>query len=153
MGNIDDYKRISEKINQAGLLCKDRGLKIAYHNHAFEFDKHNGQDGNETLLKNTDEELVYFQMDIYWIVRGDQDPVKLIMENPGRFPLWHVKDMNKYNKDLNVEIGQGSIDFQEIFKNAKRAGTKHFILEQENFDINIYKSLDISYNYIKNELI
>lgn len=150
---LDNYKRVADKMNEAGLLCKNAGIRLAYHNHAFEFEDYNGQNGYNILLQNTDEDLVYYQMDIYWVVRGGKDPVQLITENPGRFPLWHVKDMDKSNDELNIGIGQGSIDFNRIFKNAKKAGTKHFILEQENFEMDPYTSLGISYNYIENKLL
>ncbi|AVR45137.1 sugar phosphate isomerase/epimerase [Christiangramia fulva] len=151
--SIDDYKRLAGKMNQAGEMCKNAGLKLAYHNHAFEFEDYNGQTGFDVFLKNTDKDLVYFEMDIYWVVRGGKDPVAMIQQHPGRFPLWHVKDMSKTNHELNTEIGNGTIDFEKIFEIAKEAGAKHFILEQENFEMDPYKSLAKSYNYIKEELL
>lgn len=151
--SIDDYKRMAEKLNEAGEMCKDAGLKLAYHNHAFEFEDYNGQNGFDVFLQNTDSDLVAFEMDIYWIVRAGKDPVELFQRHPGRFPLWHVKDMDKANNELNTEIGSGTIDFQKIFNMAKEAGGEHFIIEQENFDMDPYKSLSQSYNYIKSNLL
>jgi len=151
--SIDDYKRMAEKLNEAGKMCRENGLKLAYHNHAFEFDDYNGENGLEVFLKNTDKELVVFEMDIYWVIRAGKDPVALFDKYPGRFPLWHVKDMNRTNNDLNTEIGSGTIDFEEIFEKAKLAGGEHFIIEQENFDMDPYQSLTQSYNYIKNEIV
>ncbi|TBW27379.1 sugar phosphate isomerase/epimerase [Gramella sp. KN1008] len=151
--SIDDYKRLADKLNEAGEMCKDAGLKLAYHNHAFEFDDYNGQNGYDIFLNNTDKDLVVFEMDIYWVVRAKKDPIALFQDNPGRFPLWHVKDMSKANRELNTEIGSGTIDFHRIFEMAKEAGGKHFILEQENFEMDPYKSLSQSYSYIKNDLL
>ncbi len=151
--SIDDYKRMADKLNEAGEMCKDAGLKLAYHNHAFEFEDYNGENGYEIFLNNTDKDLVVFEMDIYWIVRAGKDPVALFEENPGRFPLWHVKDMSKIDRELNTEIGAGTIDFHKIFEMAKEAGGKHFIIEQENFEMDPYKSLTQSFNYIKNDLL
>lgn len=151
--SLDDYKRMADKLNEAGEMCKDAGLKLAYHNHAFEFKDYNGENGYEVFLNNTDKNLVVFEMDIYWIVRAGKDPVTLFEQNPGRFPLWHVKDMSKSNNELNTEIGSGTIDFKKIFDMAKEAGGKHFIIEQENFEMDPYKSLTQSYNYIKNDLL
>lgn len=151
--SLDDYKRMADKLNEAGEMCKDAGLKLAYHNHAFEFKDYNGENGYEVFLNNTDKDLVVFEMDIYWIVRAGKDPVTLFEQNPGRFPLWHVKDMSKSNNELNTEIGSGTIDFKKIFDMAKEAGGKHFIIEQENFEMDPYKSLTQSYNYIKNDLL
>lgn len=151
--SIDDYKRMAEKLNEAGEMCKDAGLKLAYHNHAFEFEDYNGENGYQVFLNNTERDLVFFEMDIYWIVRADRDPIQLFKNHPGRFPLWHVKDMNQTNSELNTEIGSGTINFNKIFNMAKEAGAKHFIVEQENFDMDPYKSLAQSYNYIKSDLL
>ncbi len=151
--SIGDYKRIAEKMNAAGKMCRDNGLILAYHNHAFEFEDYNGKNGLEVFLDNTDKGLVDFEMDIYWVVRAGEDPIQLFQKYPGRFPLWHVKDMSKTNNDLNTEIGSGTIDFHKIFGEAKKAGAKHFILEQENFNFDPYQSLAQSYNYIKNNLV
>ncbi len=151
--NLDDYKRLAEKMNEAGEICKNADLKLAYHNHAFEFEEYDGTTGFQVLLNNTDKDLVDFEMDIYWVVRGGKDPVAMMQANPGRFPLWHVKDMSKTNHELNTEIGSGTIDYKEIFQAAKKAGAKHFILEQENFEMEPYKSLAQSYKYMKEELL
>ncbi|MBZ9730073.1 sugar phosphate isomerase/epimerase [Salegentibacter sp. JZCK2] len=151
--SIDDYKRMAEKLNRAGEMCKDAGLKLAYHNHAFEFDDFNGENGLQVFLENTDEDLVDFELDIYWVVRAGIDPVALFEKYPGRFPLWHVKDMSKSNNEMNTEIGSGSIDYNKVFKKAKLAGGKHFIVEQENFEMDPYESLSQSYNYIKSDLL
>jgi len=150
--SIDDYKRIAEKLNKAGEMCREAGLKLAYHNHAFEFDNFNGQNGLETFLENTDKDLVDFELDIYWVVRAGKDPIALFENYPGRFPLWHVKDMSKSNNELNTEIGSGTIDYKEIFKKTKIAGGEHFIVEQENFEMDPYKSLSQSFNYLKNDI-
>lgn len=151
--SIDDYKRLSDKLNEAGEMCKKAGLKLAYHNHDFEFTDYNGQNGLETFLANTDKKNVVFEMDIYWVVRAGRDPIELMNTYPGRFPLWHVKDMSKKNEDLNTEIGSGSIDYKAIFDNIKKSGAKHLIIEQENFEMDAYKSLAQSIDYINNDLL
>lgn len=150
--SIDDYKRIADKLNEAGEMCREAGLKLAYHNHAFEFDDFNGQNGLQVFLENTDKDLVDFELDIYWVVRAGKDPVALFEKYPGRFPLWHVKDMSKSNNEMNTEIGSGTIDYERIFEKAKLAGGEHFIVEQENFEMDPYESLSQSYNYIKRDL-
>jgi len=129
---IDKYKALAERINKAGEMCKSANLQLAYHNHDFEFKDFNGQHGYDILLKNTDSNLVKMEMDIYWVVRAGYDPIALFKSNPGRFHLWHVKDMNKTDKTQNTEVGNGSIDFKAIFANAKLAGVKHYLVEQEN---------------------
>ncbi|MDT0687722.1 TIM barrel protein [Autumnicola psychrophila] len=151
--SIDDYKRIAEKMNTAGQMCKEVGLKLVYHNHAFEFDDYKGQNGYEIFLEKTDKDLVAFEMDIYWVVRAGIDPIALFEEYPGRFPLWHVKDMDQQKPELNTEVGSGTVDYKEIFKYTEEAGVKHFIIEQENFEMDPYKSLEQSFDYLQNNLI
>jgi sugar phosphate isomerase/epimerase len=92
-------------------------------------------------------------MDIYWVVRAGQDPIKLMQAHPKRFPLWHVKDMDKAKPNLNTEVGAGSIDFKKIFAHASVAGLKHPFVEQENFGMDAYQSIAQSAAYIKKSLL
>jgi sugar phosphate isomerase/epimerase len=150
--DADAYKAIAERMNRAGEMTKKAGIFMAYHNHNFEFTDMGGKTGYDILLKETDPALVKMEMDIYWIIRGGADPVKLFHQHPGRFALWHVKDMDKTNHLLNTGIGSGVIDFKKIFANAKLAGLDYAFLEQENFSGDPYESISKSAAYIKNEL-
>ncbi len=152
--SIDDYKKIALKVNEAGVLCKKAGLKIAYHNHDFEFKDYDGRNGYDILLKETDKNLVNFEMDLYWVVRSGNDPLKLFKEHPERFTMWHVKDLDKSNPEWNTEIGEGTINFKSIFAEAKLSGMKRFFVEQEtNYSPSPIGSIETSYSYIKNNLI
>jgi sugar phosphate isomerase/epimerase len=150
----DDFKRTIEALNKAAALCKDAGLKLAYHNHDFELkDLGDGQTGLQIFLENSDATAIDFELDLYWVVRAGQDPVSLFTTYPGRFTMWHVKDMDKNKPELNTEIGDGSIDFKSIFAAADTAGLKHFYVEQENFSKEPYQSITESITHIKQELI
>jgi len=152
--NADDYKKIAARINEAGKMCKAAGIRLAYHNHNFEFDKIGNTTGYEILLKGTDKKLVDFELDLYWVVRSGNDPVKLFKENPGRFTMWHVKDMDKSNPALNAEVGTGSINFKPIFAQAKLSGMRHFFVEHEtNYKPNPMESVAASCAFIKKEII
>ena len=152
--SADDYKKIAVKINEAGKLAKEAGIRLAYHNHNFEFEKQGDTTGYEILLKGTDKNLVDFELDLYWVVRSGNDPIKLFKENPGRFTMWHVKDMDKANPALNAEVGTGSINFKPIFADAKLSGMKHFFIEHEtNYKPNPMESVAASCAYIKKEII
>lgn len=152
--SADDYKKIAAKINEAGKLAKEAGIRLAYHNHNFEFEKQGDTTGYEILLKGTDKNLVDFELDLYWVVRSGNDPIKLFKENPGRFTMWHVKDMDKANPALNAEVGTGSINFKPIFADAKLSGMKHFFIEHEtNYKPNPMESVTASCAYIKKEII
>ncbi|ARS40959.1 xylose isomerase [Sphingobacteriaceae bacterium GW460-11-11-14-LB5] len=152
--SAEDYKKIAVKINEAGKLAKEAGIRLAYHNHNFEFEKQGDTTGYEILLKGTDKNLVDFELDLYWVVRSGNDPIKLFKENPGRFTMWHVKDMDKADPALNAEVGTGSINFKPIFADAKLSGMKHFFVEHEtNYKPNPMESVAASCAYIKKEII
>lgn len=151
--SADEFKMVAEKMNKAAEICKKAGLKLGYHNHNFEWKPIDGTTFYDTILKETDPKLVNMEMDIFWVVRAGQDPVKLFEQHPGRFVLCHIKDRDKTQTDLNTEIGKGSIDFKSILSHAKLAGLKHFIVEQENYiNIDPYVSIAESAAYCKNVL-
>ncbi len=152
--DIEQYKVLADRINKAAAICKEHGLQMAYHNHDFEFADMNGQYGYDVLLNNTDKDLVKFEMDLYWVVRAGYNPVDFFKKQPGRFQLWHVKDMSKEDKTKNTEVGNGSVDFKSIFANAKLSGVKHYLMEQENnYKPDFYGSIKTSCNYIKTSLL
>jgi sugar phosphate isomerase/epimerase len=151
--SADEFKEVAAKMNKAAEICKKSGLKLGYHNHNFEWKPIDGTTFYDVLLKNTDPALVHMEMDIYWVVRAGQDPVKLFEQHPGRFALCHIKDRDKTNPNLNTEIGKGNIDFKSILSHSKTAGLKHFIVEQENYiNIDPYVSIAESAAYCKNVL-
>lgn len=145
---LDDYRKVADEFNQIGAKCKDAGLTFAYHNHAFEFEVLEEKIPYDILLENTDPELVTMQLDLYWIIYGGKDPVEYFKRFPGRFELFHVKDMLPSASMESTEIGRGTIDFKSIFAN-KEAGMKYFFLEQESFQMDPFNSIAISYDYLK----
>lgn len=153
-GTLDDYKRMAAKFNTIGALCKDAGLKLAYHNHNFEFkDQGNGLTGYDILLKETDPNLVGFELDIFWAVNAGLNPVDMFKQNPGRYKMFHVKDMDKNDKSVFAEVGSGRIDFKNIFAASKLAGLEYLFTEQDLITKEPYQSITESYNYVKNNLI
>ncbi|MFT2008343.1 sugar phosphate isomerase/epimerase [Pontibacter sp. 13R65] len=151
--SASDYQRIAERLNTAAEACKAAGLGLAYHNHDFEFQKFDNTTGYDILLNETDKELVKFELDLYWVVRAKLDPVTMFNANPGRFVMWHVKDMDKANPKLNTEVGSGSVNFRKIFDQASQSGVQHIFVEQENFSIDPFKSINQSYAYVKKNLL
>jgi sugar phosphate isomerase/epimerase len=150
---IDQYKKLAERITKAAEICKASGLQLAYHNHDFEFADMNGQKGYDILLKETDPAMLKMEMDIYWVVRAGYDPVDIFKANPGRFPMLHVKDMDKADGKMNTEVGNGSIDFKNILSYSKLAGVKHYYVEQENnYQPDMIGSINKSSSYLKTSL-
>ncbi len=128
---IDQYKKHAALFNKAGEACKKAGLTFAYHNHDFEFQKINDQLPYNILLNETDKDLVKMELDLYWATKSGNDPVGLFEKHSGRFPLWHVKDMDKTEKKFFTEVGNGSIDFKRIFDAAKTSGMEYYFVEQD----------------------
>lgn len=94
--SLDDYKVIAERVNKAAALCRQNNIKMAYHNHDFEFKKWEGDVcGYDILLKECDKNLVSFELDLFWAVTAGHNPVDIFKQHPGRFKMWHVKDMDK----------------------------------------------------------
>lgn len=148
--SMDDYKRAADNFNKWGKTVKDAGMQLCYHNHAFEFKEIDGQIPYDYLLDNTDKELVKYEMDLYWMKRANKDILAYFDKHPGRFVMWHVKDMDKIKNEENTEVGSGQLDFKTIFKHAKQAGMKHFFVEQEGtFKMDKFESIKKSYSYLK----
>ena len=130
MGMKGSMKDFADILTTLGKKCEAAGLKLLYHNHDFEYK--NNEDGIkpiEYLLDNTDPKYVNFQMDLYWVTRAEADPVAYFEEYPGRFKLWHVKDMDEEGKF--APVGEGTIDFARILKEKKTSGMEKYFVEQD----------------------
>lgn len=149
---LDKYKKLAARLNRAGEMCKQAGLQIAYHNHDFEFQPLGGSTGMDVLLNETDKALVQFEMDLYWVSFAGRNPVDMIKKHPGRFALWHVKDMENTPQKKFTEVGNGSIDFKEIFDCKKKSGMQHFFVEQDVSAAPL-ESIKTSYAYLKKNIV
>ena len=129
---VDNYLKVAEKFNEAGQACKKVGLKFGYHNHAYEFESENNQVLYEVLLDNTDSDLVHMELDLGWVIMGGKDPLDYFKAYPGRFPLWHLKDMDMEKKE-STEFGKGGLDIVLMMQNQKASGVKHIFIEQEEY--------------------
>jgi len=128
---LDDYKIVAQEMNKIGEITKKAGINFGYHNHNHEFKLIDGKKPYDTLLAETDPALVSFEMDIFWFIKGGQDPVQYFKNHPGRFQTWHIKDMG--NDGDSCIVGNGKINFKDLLKNSKTAGLKRFFVEQEQY--------------------
>jgi sugar phosphate isomerase/epimerase len=147
--SIDDYKRLAALFNRIGADCRKAGLTFAYHNHAFEFEAMEGRLPYDVLLEETDPKLVTMELDLYWMVRAGHDPLQYFDRYPGRFALFHVKDMGEAPGHDFAEVGRGTLDFKSIFQASKKAGARHFIVEQDRTPGDPFESIRISWEYLK----
>ena len=128
---LDDFKKAADEMNRIGEITKKSGITFGYHNHNFEFQPMEGKLPYDILLAETDPKLVTFQMDIFWVIKGGQKPEQYFDQHPGRFQLWHIKDMG--NDGNSCIVGNGRIDFKELMKQSKKAGLKRIVYEQEQY--------------------
>ncbi|HET9506093.1 MAG TPA: sugar phosphate isomerase/epimerase [Hymenobacter sp.] len=148
-GSLDHYKQIAAHLNKAGERCQKAGIQLCYHNHDFEFAAQGGQLPYDILLKETDKNLLKMELDLYWVTKAGHDPLALFKAHPGRFPLWHVKDMDKTEKKDFTEVGNGVIDFKKIFAARQLAGMQYFFVEQDRTPGDPFVSIKQSIGYLK----
>jgi sugar phosphate isomerase/epimerase len=143
-------KRRTATLNANGKVAKKFGIKLFVHNHTGEFERLLDSDRTEwdVLLAETDPELVTMQLDIGWAYIAGVDPLELFRKNPGRYELWHIKDVfgikavsptlspNERTKHMAfTTVGTGQIDYKRVFSASKIAGLKHFSIEQDNASV------------------
>ena len=137
-------------VNIFGEIFNQSGIRFGYHNHSFEFEKMDDVIPYDILLQETDPTLVTMELDLYWITKGGHNPWEYFEKFPGRFELWHVKDMKEKGKQEYTEVGNGIIDFKKIFFMKKLAGMKNYFVEQDTCrDFSVFESVKISLDYIK----
>ena len=144
--NLEIYHEVIELLNEKSAELRQLNKVMAYHNHAFEFESIDGVVPMELLLKETDAEVVDFELDIYWAVKAGASVLDLFKKYKNRFSLWHVKDMNLAGNF--TEVGNGVIDFQEIFDQSQEAGMQHFFIEQDQ-SVNPEKSIATSFQNLQ----
>ena len=141
------YQQLPDLLNKSGEISKAAGVQFGYHNHDFEFEPMGDKLVYDFLLENTDPAKVIFEMDLYWTNKAGQDPLAWFDKHPGRFPLWHVKDMEAGSKDI-TQVGDGTIDFARIFAARKKAGLKYWFVEQDTTKGEMFASLKKSHDYL-----
>lgn len=152
--NMETYKLMTSKLNMIGERVNAAGLGFAYHNHGFEFEDHDGENGYDYILLGTDPNLVKLQMDMYWVMHaGTTTPKKLVEQHPGRYVMWHIKDMDKVTRDY-TELGNGSINYLEVLPDPKASGLEYYYIEQGgNFAHSAIQSAADSGAYLKKNLM
>ena len=157
---LDDYKRMADTCNRLGKEAKELGLTLAYHNENTEFEPHAGQLGYDTLLAETDSDLVKLELDCGWMVAAGHDPTQYLLAHPDRYRMLHVKDFMPIAKPTygvaegdaprSAELGRGVIDYRSIIGAGRRAGIEHYLVEEEPpFATPMMQALTIDYRYLR----
>ncbi|WP_282115707.1 sugar phosphate isomerase/epimerase family protein [Cellulophaga baltica] len=123
-------ENLTKIINTLGEKAHSAGLKLLYHNHDFEFKKDAaGIVPIEYMLEHTDPKFVNFQMDLFWVTKAGADPLAYFEKYPGRFKIWHVKDMDEQGRF--APVGTGTIDFAKILAKKDLSGMEYYMVEQD----------------------
>jgi len=143
INTLDDIKASIEILNKTDEACKKAGITFTFHNHDAEFRAVEGQIPYEMFLSQT---KIKMELDLAWATKGGKDPLDLFKQHPGRFPLWHVKDLDKEMKTV-LPVGEGTINFKRIFDAASASGMKHFFVEHD-MPKDALSSITASFNYL-----
>jgi sugar phosphate isomerase/epimerase len=130
ISTMDEIKKTTEIFVKVGEEARKNGLKFAYHNHQSEFDEIEGISAYNYVLGNTSKDEVFMEIDLAWATQAGMDPVEMFKEYPGRFPLWHVKDIDPAT-NRPTSVGKGKVDFKRIFTNSQLSGVQHTFIEQD----------------------
>jgi sugar phosphate isomerase/epimerase len=138
--NVESYKRMIGDWNEVGKVMKGVGIQFGYHNHNFEFANIDGiVPYYDIFMPEMDADLITMELDMYWAHKAGQDPVAMFKKYPGRFQLFHFKDMAETSepffeviKDDITSVGAGKIDFKRIYAARKTAGMKYMFVEDDN---------------------
>ena len=138
--NIESYKKMIGDLNEVGKIMKGVGIQFGYHNHNFEFLNIDGVvPYYDLFMPEMDADLITMEIDLYWVTKAGQDPVEMFNKYPGRFQLFHMKDMYTKQapyfdivKDDIAPVGEGVIDFKRILAAKEVAGMKHLFVEDDN---------------------
>jgi sugar phosphate isomerase/epimerase len=138
---IDDAKKAVTDFNAAGKVLQQNGITLCYHNHGYEFGPYETGTLFDYIVKNANPKYVSFEMDMLWAFHGGANPARLLLKYPNRWKLMHLKDIRKgIANDLtggtdiknDVALGTGQINVPEVLKAAKKAGIKHYFIEDES---------------------
>lgn len=143
---VDGWKKAAETFNRAGMESSRSGIQFGYHNHVEEFKPIDGRLPYDILLTETDPKLVKMEMDLGWAHKAGTDPLQYFAKYPGRFPVVHVKDFDA-NGNM-TDVGNGVIDWKQIFAKSDLAGIKHYFVEFDD-PKDPFASIQACYTYLE----
>lgn len=157
-GSPDGFRTAAKQFNDWGRRAKEMGMRFAFHNHDYEFRPWNGRTGYDILLAETDPELVFFQMDCYWVAQAGHDPLRLMRRMGPRVKMLHLKDRlpgfpSSFTMDETsahfTEVGSGNLDWKAILAEGERLGVEHYFVEQDRTPGNPMASIRKSFRYLR----
>jgi len=162
--DLKAYAAMAQRFNKIGRNAKEEGIRFAYHNHGYGLQAVDGTIPLELILKETDPDLVYFEMDVFWTIAGRANPIQLLNDHAGRYKMLHLKDMktltyfkgNGSNPSDWIELfpvlvpaGEGVLPLQDILKTADQIGVEHYFIEQD-LAPNPIENITSAFSFISN---
>jgi len=146
----DGYIQLAQVMTSVGKTLRSEGITLSYHNHSFEFERYNGVTGLELLYMHSDPSVVQAELDTHWVARGGQSPAMWCQKMAGRLPILHLKDFAVVqDQPVFAEIGEGNLNWLEIFDAAEAAGVEWYAVEQDTCPGCPLESLKISLTNIR----
>jgi sugar phosphate isomerase/epimerase len=156
--SADGFYTAAHQFNEWAKRVNDMGMRFAFHNHDYEFRKFDGKTGYDIILNETDPNLVFYEMDCYWITQAGLDPVHMLNRLGRRVRMLHIKDRKPGFPPSNdmedrsahfTEVGTGSINWPEVIETAKKLQIEHYFIEQDHIEGPPVESLRASYTYLR----
>jgi sugar phosphate isomerase/epimerase len=143
--DVEQARAAVANFNAWGAALKAEGMGFGFHTHGYEFRPlPDGTSAFDVMLNETKPDLVFCEMDVFWVVQAGLDPVKLLQKYPGRFKAFHIKDMRKgaqtglYEGHApasdNVVVGAGIMDWPAIIAQGRKSGVQYYFIEDETSD-------------------
>lgn len=145
---LDDWRWNAEQLERIAVAAGEAGLRFAYHNHAMEFRHYGGAVAYDELLRLTDPERVFLEVDCAWVAAAGHDPARFIETHEDRVRLLHIKDVAAGDEFATTEVGQGILDWSAIFDAVNDATLAYYFVEQEHFEQAPLDAIKVSFDYL-----
>jgi sugar phosphate isomerase/epimerase len=143
--DADAIVRLAARLVRAADAAESRGMKLAYHNHNFEFVDAGGRSGFDVFVDALDPRIM-LEVDIYWAQTGGVDPAALVQRLGPRAPLLHVKDGPCTQDDDMVAVGDGQVDVPAVL--TSNEAVEWHIVELDRYAGDMWDAVERSYAYL-----
>ena len=156
--SVDGFKRAADQFNTWGEKALQSGMRFGFHNHNYEFRRFGNTTGFDTIVAETDPNIVWLELDCYWVTQAGHDPAELLKRHANRVRMIHVKDRKPgfppsqtldASAEHFTEVGTGTINWKSVLAAAQKAGVEHYFVEQDSGERSPLESVAISYRNLR----
>ncbi|HWM06622.1 MAG TPA: sugar phosphate isomerase/epimerase [Actinophytocola sp.] len=142
---LAEWQEFADRLDAAGKIYRRARIGFGYHNHAHEFAPIDGVRPYDVLTRGTSRRNVDLEMDLYWVVTGEADPVREFYKVAGRVKQYHVKDRKPDGSF--ADLGEGTIDFRRIFRATRPLEVEEYIVENDQ-PVDALRCAQVGYDYL-----